>query len=412
MDISGKLTRIVQLIKSKISWKKSLVLSALVVILALTIFIYRLVLASDFYLNKKIEACHVKNDQLCYVGLIMDTFSTKGLDKALDLVNIIYSQDSSFSTTCHDVGHLLGSETYKLFRDGKPFKISPKAAFCSYGFYHGFMEQLASEGDVKKAGDFCKYVDEQISKETPDASLQCYHGIGHGWVNIHGDTTLIGDDLGIVKKGLALCEKVSNNDSELSRCATGVFNGIAIFYGTNEYGLKIKSRDPLWLCKRVDKKYQDPCFISMNTVLYSVSGGDLRVAAKFLNQIKDDQIARHAMINLAIPFSVPNIESGDNSVNIVACNSLSSRLKTSCFQGLAFAFLEHGEPGHEYIKSIAFCNNPSIGDMERNGCLSYIYGYLAQWYPKDKSYSICQSQGDYKDLCTDKVTQGLEGLTK
>ncbi len=366
--------------------------------------------SSDTYLQKKIADCKDKNDQLCYVGLVMDVFRKKGLDKALSMVSKIYSQDQSFSSSCHDLGHLLGTETYKLFKDGKPFKITPEAAFCSYGFYHGFMEVLASEGDVARARNFCSYVDEQVSKETPDASLQCYHGIGHGWVNIHGQTNLIGDDLGVAKKGLALCEKVAENSSELSRCATGVFNGVAIFYGTNEYGLKIRSKDPLWLCRQVENKFQDPCYISMNTVLYALSGSDLSRAAQFLGEIKDVSTAQHAMINLAIPFSVPNIGLADNLKNIISCKSLSPTLKNSCLQGLAYAFLEHGEPGLEYVNSIGFCKNSDLAKDESAECLSYIYSYLAQWYPKDKAYSICDQEGVNKNMCIENVDKGLAGL--
>ncbi len=382
----------------------------LLLVAGISFFTFKHYQDSNTYMQKRIEVCKDKKDQRCYVDLVMNVFRKNGLDKALTLVTKIYAQDQSFSSSCHDLGHLLGSETYKLFKDGKPFKITPEAAFCSYGFYHGFMEVLASEGDVARARDFCKYVDAQVSKETPDASLQCYHGIGHGWVNIHGQTNLIGDDLGVAKKGLALCEKVAGNDSELSRCATGVFNGIAIFYGTGEYGLKVKTSDPLWLCRHVDKKFQDPCYISMNTVLHSLSGGSLSVAANFLTEIKDIKVAQHAMINLAIPFSLENIAMGSNEKNINSCKSLPTRLRIPCLQGLAFAFLEHGQPGQEYVKSIGFCKSSSLDENETKECLSYIYSYLAQWYPVDKANSICGLEGAYKDLCLENLKKGLMGL--
>lgn len=365
---------------------------------------------TNFYLQQSIEICRDKKDQVCYKDLIMDKFKKQGLDSALMMVTKIYAKDQSFSTSCHDIGHLLGSETYKLFKAGKPFTVSPEIAFCSYGFYHGFMDLMAGEGDVSKARDFCKYVDTQMSKITPDASLQCFHGIGHGWVNIHGDKSLVGDDLGIAKRGLTLCEKVSTNDSELSRCATGVFNGVAIFYGTNEYNLKIRQDDPMWICRFVDSKFQDPCYISMNTVLYSVSGQNLKLAAHYIEQIKDDTIATHAMINLALPFSFAQTNSSDYNNSIGICRGLQKRLVAPCLQGFAFGILEHGEPGKEYIKSLAFCKNNWLTKDEEKQCLSYIYLYLPQWYPKDKAYSICQGEGEYNALCAKEVEKGIQGL--
>lgn len=365
---------------------------------------------TNLYITKEIELCKKKQDSTCYKNLIMKTFKNQGLDAALVMIKKIYAQDQSFSNTCHDMGHLLGAETYKLFKTGKPFKINPDVAFCSYGFYHGFMEVLASEGDTAKARDFCKYVDEQMSKITPDATLQCFHGIGHGWVNIHGDKNLYGNDLGIANRGLSLCEKVGETDMELSRCATGVFNGIAIFYGNNEYELKLRPGDPLWICRNVNKKFQDACYISMNTTLYSLSGGSLVKAAGYLNEIDDTTIANHAMINLAIPFSLPNIDHGDNLQNINDCKKVAPRIRSACFQGLAFAFLEHGEPDKEYIKAIGFCKNSGLGDSNSKDCLGYIYGYLAQWYSKDKANLICDSEGAFKNYCKEKVAISIDNL--
>ncbi len=363
-------------------------------------------------LNLGIQKCKSEKNQICYKDLIIKVFNKTGLDASLDLVEKIYSIDSSFSSVCHDVGHVLGAETYKLFKSGKNFKVTPKVAFCSYGFYHGFMEYLAAEGDVEKARDFCRYVDAQVAKVTPDASLQCYHGIGHGWVNIHGDKTLLGDDVGIVKKGLSLCEKVASNESELSRCATGVFNGIAIFYESGEYDLQIKKDDPMWICKRVDKKFEDACYVSMNTVLFAVTGQDFAKSAKYIEGIKDDMVASHAMINLSLPFSLAEMDKVDHSRSIAVCRGLQPRLTVPCLQGFAFAYMEHGEPGKEYLKATGFCKDNGLTPAEEKGCLGYIYGYMAQWYPADKAYAICKDEGDYSTYCSQKVEEGLEGLGK
>lgn len=382
-----------------------------IVSIGIVFFGFKYLSKTNLYLQQKIDACRAKKDQICYKNLIMDEFGKQGLDSSIRLVTKIYATDPTFSTSCHDIGHLLGSETYKLFKSGKPFKVTPGIAFCSYGFYHGFMDLMAGEGDVSKARDFCKYVDSQMSKITPDASLQCFHGIGHGWVNIHGQESLIGDDLGIANRGLNLCEKVATTDSELSRCATGVFNGVAIFYGTHEYDLKIRDDDPMWLCRDVDSKFQDPCYISMNTVLYAVSGQDFKLATKYIEQIKDDTIATHAMINLALPFSIAESNNPDHSENINVCRGLQKRLIGPCLQGFAFGILEHGEPGREYVKSVAFCKENGLTKTETNQCLSYIYLYLPQWYPVEKSYSICDEEGEYRSFCKEKVEIGIKGLT-
>jgi uncharacterized protein YxeA len=394
-------------------FKKIIILS----IIILALFVFYLQAHTDVFwtiqLNKESQKCTEESNQVCWVNLVLSVFHKRGLEYSLNFVSSAYQRDPSFSKVCHDVGHLLGKETYKLFDEGKEFQISSNASFCSYGFYHGFMESMvSSEEDLKKARQFCLYVDSQISKITPDATLQCFHGIGHGWVNIHEDKSLWGNDLGIIKKGLILCERVSENDSELSRCATGVFNGVSVFYSTEESGLKIKKDDPLWICKAQENKYQDPCFISMNTVLMALNDGDLKVASKYLEDIPDDIVASHAMINLAIPFGLRRYDDKDHRDSVGICRSLQERLVVPCLQGYAFAFLEHGEPGKEYVRSLDFCKENDLTETEENKCLGYIYAYLAQWYAQDKAVEICNNEGGYQQYCHEQLKIGLEGLNQ
>ena len=363
--------------------------------------------------DREIEACkQSENKTICWKDLVIQVFERDGMGEAYGIIARLYDTIPEFAPTCHDFGHFLGNATYELFSGGKDFKVTAKTAFCSYGFYHGFLERLASEeGGVKGARDFCIYVDQQLAKETPDVTLQCFHGIGHGWVNVHDVPELWGNEEGIVKRGLELCERVAGNDSELSRCATGVFNGIATFYGTREYNLKLNRDDPLWLCRKQTEKYKDPCFISMNVALVAAADGDLVRAAKFVDAINEDEYAKHAMLNLAIPFGVENLHSSDHTQAILDCRSLSPRLRISCIQGYAFAFLESGKPGEEYIKPIEFCSLSILSSQEKEGCLGYIFGYLAQWYPREKALGICDLSNDsQKEFCKRSVENSLKGL--
>ena len=363
--------------------------------------------------DREMEACNrSENKTICWKDLVTGVFERDGLDKAYDVIARLYETAPEFASDCHDFGHFLGKATYELFSKGKDFKVTPKTAFCSYGFYHGFLERLASEeGGVKRARDFCIYVDEQLARETPDVTLQCFHGVGHGWVNVHDVPELWGNEEGIVKRGLELCERVAGNDSELSRCATGVFNGIATFYGTGEYNLELKRDDPLWLCRKQTEKYKDPCYISMNGALVAAANGDLVRAAKFVDAIPEDEYAKHAMLNLAIPFGVENLNSSDHSKGILECRSLSPRLRIPCIQGYAFAFLESGKPEEEYIKPLDFCSSDSFLPEEKRGCLGYIFGYLAQWYPREKAYEICGLRpDDEKEFCIRSVEDSLKGV--
>lgn len=354
----------------------------------------------------EIKKCSVEKNNTCWTDLIKKVREEDGLKSALGVVSKAYESDPAFSAACHDIGHYLGKETYLSFKKGEDFEITKEAAFCSYGFYHGFMESMIASGaDTKSVSDFCKLVDSKISLESPDATLQCFHGIGHGWVNIHDEKNLWGNETETAVRGLKLCEQVAGNDSELERCATGVFNGISFFYINGEYGMKPRENDPLWLCSVQPEKYKNPCYLSMNSFLMGFSGGDFLRAAGYLEKIKSENSREQAMLNLAITLGIKHMESHDPFGGALLCRRVRPDLVNSCIQGYAFAFLEHGEPGKEYVRSLAFCKNGELNSSEKEACLSYIYGYLPQWYPEHKALSICREEGDSRSFCEERVEE-------
>jgi hypothetical protein len=387
--------------------KNIIILTSLIVFLVAFLFFA----GSRGSYEKEIRTCTREKSNTCWVSLIKSVFENDGLSEALGMVEIAYSLDPGFSSSCHDIGHYLGSETYRLYKNGREFEINSKTAFCSYGFYHGFMESMITSGaEIEDVRGFCDYVDVQMSKETPDATLQCFHGIGHGWVNVHDQKNLWGDDMGIALYGLSLCEKISNTESETNRCATGVFNGISFFYLNGEYNITPRKDDPLWLCKAQGVKYQDPCFLSMNSFILSFSGGDFGRAASYFMQIKDARARQNAILNLAATFGAKNPQARDYSEAIILCRRLGGDLTIPCIQGYVFAFLENGEPGREYERPLEICKNTELSVDEEEGCLSYIYSYFAQWYSAEKAYKICDGQKEYKAFCKQKVSESIDSL--
>jgi hypothetical protein len=289
---------------------------------------------------------------------------------------------------CHDLTHVIGASAYQEFARGRKVAASAKMAYCSYGFYHGFMEALVSaQRDTSDARKFCAEVDRQLALITPDATLQCFHGIGHGTVNNHNPATW-GDEGAMIDPALALCEKAAGNTEELSRCATGVFNGIATFYLAGQYNLTPNSTDPLWICRTYNDTYKDACYISMNIVLLSLTNGDLGQAAAFLAPIPDEAMAAHAVINLAAILAQEG-DARDSAEVFQTCRSLAARLRIPCVQGYAYGFLEHGKPGVEYEIPLALCGATALTVQEQEGCFTYIFGYLKQWYGRDKVAAIC-----------------------
>ncbi len=326
----------------------------------------------------------------------------RGMAAAFDELARQYDEDPSFGLTCHSLTHTLGKAAYDLFARGKKFDVTPKTAYCSYGFYHGFMEQLAArKGDMQLAREFCAYVDREVALEAPDASLQCYHGIGHGTVNNHDPATW-GNERAMIAPALDLCKEAATNESELSRCATGVFNGISTFYQNHEYKLAPRASDPLWICRLYEPLFEDACYMSLNNTILEAGDNNLAQASHFVEGITNDEFARHAMINLAALVGTQDLNATDHTHAITACRLVQERLHISCIQGYAYGFLEHGKPGEEYKIPIAFCESKELTGEEQTGCFEYIFTYLKQWYSQTKTQAICRSldRPDLRDMCS------------
>lgn len=356
-------------------------------------------------LAQSIKQCkEVSQPKECYAAEIRKALEEGKVEEAFTSLAGWYDTGELSGETCHDLTHQIGQGAYQLFVQGKPFTVSPKTAYCSYGFYHGFMEALVTRGgDMKKARDFCELVDSQLFRQTPDVTLQCYHGIGHGTVNSH-DPRNWGNEQALIEPALKLCEQVSNTKERLSRCATGVFNGVATFYGTGEYKLVANQADPLWICRAQKEEYKDACYISLNITLLSVAKRDFRQAARFVEAIPEDTYAKHAMINLAGPIGTQNAGKNDHSDSISVCRSLQSRLIDACLQGYAFGFMEHGTPEQEYVKAFEFCNNKILVKSEQTACFEYIFSYLRQWYSQEKARVICgKVEDEFRPLCFKKI---------
>jgi hypothetical protein len=340
------------------------------------------------------------NATQCVQLQLHDVLRVFGVREAFVFIRYLYDRDPIVQASCHSLTHDIGREAYRLFIKGSSFALAPEVAYCSYGFYHGFAEELFRRGgNTKDAHAFCAYVDTQLSTYTKDASLQCYHGIGHGLVNSH-DPALWGDDLRIAAQALHFCDEASPQEADRIRCATGVFNGIAFFYVEHQYGLSLRPSDPLWVCRQQESRYKDACYLSMNVALIELTMGDFVKAARFIEAIPEDSYAQHAMINLAGPIGTRNQDEADHTGDVTSCRMLQQRLRLACIQGYAFGFMEQGKPGEEYVKPLAFCDTAQLSTEEKQACFSYIFHYLRTWYSTAKVQAICQQvRAPYRLLC-------------
>jgi hypothetical protein len=336
--------------------------------------------------------CAKQNSVNCWQDTLAGLVKSKGLVAALDEMARLYKESPEFPGSCHYLAHNIGIASFELYLKDKTSVLTPNAAFCANGFYHGFMEALlTTTGDLAEATAFCDLVRDKVAPQAPDAEFQCYHGIGHGAMDTAIDAHSSEGEEAIVRPALQLCEKAAAGHPEKRyRCASGVFNGIANFYITGEHGLKPRAGDPLWICRVQEDKYKESCYGNMNSYVFWAAKNDLAAALKVIANISDTAYAPKS-VEYQAALSVLSLK--DPAEGISACATLKGTLHAACIKGLAHGFLEHGTPGIEYKDALGFCRAIPQG-LDRTTCFAYVLGNLSGWYPSSTIKSICASVSD------------------
>lgn len=340
----------------------------------------------------------------CWNEAVRRAVHEKGLVAALELADIIYNAYPEAAKSCHAIAHTIGEEAYALFSEKKDVSVTPKASFCNFGFYHGFVSQLvAAEGDVAKARDFCELVDRELAEISPQSGGQCYHGIGHGTVANHDPRTW-GKEEAMLLPAIKLCESVTANADQRYRCVSGAYNGIANFYIHNEYELSPNLDDPLWLCaKQADTSYAESCYGNMHPLLTSLSGESFPKAAAFVERISSDAHAAAAMRYLAGDFARFHGPESDYASAIRDCRKVQPRLEHSCLVGFTNGLMDSGKQEEEYLAAFKFCSSSLLALSEKEACYRHTIQYLGTMYSAAKMPQVCgRAPKEYLTYCNEQ----------
>ncbi len=337
---------------------------------------------------------------ICWKKIIDKDLSKGDLNRAMDTVSVGYAKDFDFAKNCHDFMHSVGKTAYDLFSGGKSFTVGEKTRYCAYGFYHGFMESLVSRsGDISMARSFCAKVDKELANSAPGAKLACYHGIGHGWTNVH-DPQMVGNERAMVAPALGLCEKITQDSEELKICATGVFDSISIGYYNEEGGLKIKKEDPYWLCKEQNDKYKTPCYMDLTPAIVWLGDYKLDKSLQYIQHVepKYRDLVVETIAEDVVRFIIrENLNVGDQ---VGVCRSLGLKQNLICIGGIAKGYLQFGAPGREEEAGLNFCETGGLNEQEKDYCYSKLIGIIKFSVPKDRYEKVCSSITQiYKKYC-------------
>lgn len=326
----------------------------------------------------------------CWQNEIFFALAERGVDAAYDTVSKLFNENKGFAESCHGITHNIGLASYQFYRSNPDFIYSPKAIVCAAGFYHGFMEGfLGSSGDIKQSAHLCDEIGKRLGEESPDARLQCYHGVGHGAVETTiADSGSFGTRDEFVAKAIALCEKATEGELERYRCVSGIYNGIANFYINGAYGLSAKDENPLSMCAVQKDVYKEACYGNMNSVVLWAADNNFTKASKAYLAIADEYTPK-SIEYLAGLYAVAHMNESTFPLVLSECRALPATYRLPCVRGFVQGLLEHGNPGIEYQNALIFCRMSTLDVEERSACLSTTLGNVETWYSKERARLIC-----------------------
>jgi len=305
----------------------------------------------------------------------MNTLKKKGLAKAFDMFSKLYETDPSIPKNCHSWGHTLGVAAYGQFKDKKSIILRPEAAYCGYGFYHGFMERsLLDQGDINDMKEFCEYARTQL-KDDDAVYPNCIHGIGHGAVNID-DATIWGDFEAMIEPGLTSCEQILDDNLDLITCWEGAFNAMALIVNDDLYQFEFNLTDQLKffdICRRQKDIYKKPCYFEFLGMISQLTNHDFNLASNLLlKENLSKELNQYLIFKMAGDFMQFDIVNETHEKNVIWCRNLPNYLYEKCFAGVISGFIGHGDPKKAYIKGLAFCEETVLEEDDKNVCYKHI----------------------------------------
>lgn len=337
--------------------------------------------------------------QQCWDQQLELVLSEDGIDAAFDYFIKLYQTDPETPKECHGWGHTLGKEGYALYTQGIKVSLRPEAAYCGYGYFHGFIGELMRDtGDMTKTKEFCEYVVEELQDELSSIKDNCVHGVGHGTTAmLIEQPDYWGNFQKTVNKGVEVCETIYTEQHDLTNCYDGIFNEISLDLFQSTYGLsfddyKILSKnDPFYYCQLQEERLKESCYFEFSGIFWTVFDGDPVRSMQYALDNTQDLKARgnKVVAKIAADQIQYDIVKADHTRSIEACDIVPQFLKYECFKGILNGFVQHGDPMKLHIKGYAFCDEFEQAGNDTFDCYE-TFTQMLQWtYNKEQIKDAC-----------------------
>lgn len=352
------------------------------------------------------EECSLSKDATqsreCFSGKLAESMQY-GLAYVFSIVRELYATDEGFERGCHYMMHPIGKSAYARYKSGGSDFMVPDASACNYGFYHGFIGALmADTKDMRAAKHFCDSIEPSILAQRPDATNQCYHGLGHGFleqfiaqepVDIRDTASVKAAFRASTPPAIETCRSVASTTKARDNCISGLFHGIAMLQEAE--GWMMDHEDPLWLCREQTDEYKTFCFGNQHRlVIDMMPNATLKEVVSFTKDVYGSNT--EALSNVIWRWAYNHATDIDMTHEVILqCNEMDSSARTNCIMGGLSRTQENGPPGKEYIEAAKYCLDGNISQDDRTICAKRSFDYFKRVYPDRLLGAICK---EYSDL--------------
>ena len=344
--------------------------------------------------------CSYNDEVRCFDEKIRHILGEEGIAAAFALFANLYETQKA-PASCHWTAHLIGEEAYRQFSAGNEFAPTRATSYCTWGFYHGFMETLLRDDrDLEKASKFCTLVGDKLGREAKD---NCYHGIGHGFTDDPPHPSAWGDADAVLGPVLAACEQLlGDTENKWEICSTGGYSVLVDFMAGGKYGFFLDPEDPFSLCRTQPKRYSRACYGEIAPRLDSLTGWDVSQIPNFIKNIEEESTKEFIVRVASATMMQRDVVKDDLTNYIEGCRTLPENLLETCIDGVVWGLLYHGPPEKEYEKPLKFCASAVFTRQEKDFCYRDTFSRIEKSYPYpvEKLKSICQSvPEEYRSYC-------------
>jgi plastocyanin len=292
---------------------------------------------------------------------------------------------------CHPLAHELGKIAYRYMREKKEVPLSDETAFCSFGFWHGFMDALTRdgrEGNIVRARDICMRMEERDALLARGAAVNCWHGLGLASVGDPPDLDAWGDVNRMTAKAIPFCEEVGTTEAQRSACTEGIFHSEITYMVNQQYGLSFNLAHPLAFCD-AQEKYKKECYREVAPYFPNVIHPMLLADSSFLSKLDDDthnefiRISTAAWVRYAIatPYSIDSF--------VRECEVFQGSEKDACISGVLVGLFNKDE-ATGYIPPLTLCGVERLTKEEKQSCYSYFGATLRGLFAAEERKSMCE----------------------